>query len=306
MRAVWSELVSMKTSRFIVFILLIGGILGFFLLQADLDDNGRWGLVGAILILAIVWVYLGDGPKQANRQGSQGQPTPIKVKRVEEDSVDIPEVVTKDELDGASLRERKMAKVAASRQAAEEAQITVEPDDDLEEVTVSVEEVHVAGEYVVEASPQSIEDANIAAHIQEKRDRHSRIRARIEERRRDQMAEIRASTAKMWEEHSSGEDLVGLIQSENHGHNILIEPAEAEAGHVYGATLVRVDDSSILKLRVPLDTGFVAVEEERATTATLPLPQGIPSPEDLGLPLPPPPGPSGALAALKDEMASDD
>ncbi|GIR00371.1 MAG: hypothetical protein VXY11_03050 [Candidatus Thermoplasmatota archaeon] len=296
----------MKTSRFIVFILLIGGIIGFFLLQADLDENGRWGLVGANLLLAIIWVYLADGPKPVNRPGSQGTVTPVKVKKIEDVSVDIPEVVTKDELDGASLRERKMAKVAASKQAAEEAQITVEPDDDLEEVTVSVEEVHVADEYVVESSPESIEDANISAHIQEKRDRHSRIRARIEERRRDQMAEIRASTAKMWEEHSSGEDLVGLIQSENHGHNILIEPAEAEAGHVYGATLVRVDESSILKLRVPLDTGFVAVEEERATTATLPLPQGLPTPEELGLPLPPPPGASGALAALKDEMASDD
>lgn len=296
----------MKTSRLIVFILLIGGIIGFFLLQADLDENGRWALVGANLLLAIIWVYLADGPKPAKRPGSQGTVTPVKVKKIEEVSVDIPEVVTKDELDGASLRERKMAKVAASKQAAEEAQITVEPDDDLEEVTVSVEEVHVADEYVVESSPQSIEDANIAAHIQEKRDRHSRIRARIEERRRDQMAEIRASTAKMWEEHSSGEDLVGLIQSENHGHNILVEPAEAEAGHVYGATLVRVDESSILKLRVPLDTGFVAVEEERATTATLPLPQGLPTPEELGLPLPPPPGASGALAALKDEMASDD
>ena len=296
----------MKTSRLIVFILLIGAILGFFLLQADLDENSRWGLVGTILILAIIWVYLGDGPKQVNRFGVQGTATPIKVKKIEEVSVDIPEVVTKDELDGASLRERKLAKVAASKQASEDAQITVEPDDDLEEVTVSIEEVHVAGEYVVEASPQSIEDANIAAHIQEKRDRHSRIRARIEERRRDQMAEIRASTAKMWEEHSSGEDLVGLIQTENHGHNILIEPAEAEAGHVYGATLVRVDESSILKLRVPLDTGFVAVEEERATTATLPLPQGLPTPEELGLPLPPPPGASGALAALKDEMANDD
>ncbi|MGB1475186.1 MAG: hypothetical protein ACPG73_03180 [Candidatus Poseidoniaceae archaeon] len=295
----------MKTSRLIVFILLIGGILGFFLLQADLDENGRWGLVGANLLLAIIWVYLGDGPN-ANKPGPQGTVTPIKVQKIEEVSVDIPEVVTKDELDGASLRERKLAKVAASKQAAEEAQITVEPDDDLEEVSVSVEEVHVAGEYVVESSPQSIEDANIAAHIQEKRDRHSRIRARIEERRRDQMAEIRASTAKMWEEHSSGEDLVGLIQSDNHGHNILIEPAEAEAGHVYGATLVRVDESSILKLRVPLDTGFVAVEEERATTATLPLPQGLPTPEELGLPLPPPPGASGALAALKDEMANDD
>ena len=194
----------MKTSRLIVFILLIGGILGFFLLQADLDENGRWALVGANLLLAIIWVYLGDGPKPSKRPGSEGKITPVKVKKIEEVSVDIPEVVTTDELDGASLRERKMAKVAASKQAEEEAQITVEPDDDLEEVTVSLEEVHVADEYVVESSPQSIEDANIAAHIQEKRDRHSRIRARIEERRRDQMAEIRASTAKMWEEHSSG------------------------------------------------------------------------------------------------------
>ena len=296
----------MKTSRLIVFILLLCGILAFFLMQADLDENGRWGLVGAILLLAIIWVYLGDAPKPVNRGPQRATVATEKSQPSDEASVDIPEVVTKDELDGASLRERKLAKVAASKQAEEESQITVEPDDDLEEVTVSVEEVHVAGEYVVEASPQSIEDADIAAHIQEKRDRHSRIRARIEERRRDQMAEIRASTAKMWEEHSSGEDLVGLIQSENHGHNILIEPANAEAGHVYGATLVRVDESTILKLRVPLDTGYVAVEEERATTATLPLPQGLPSPEELGLPLPPPPGASGALAALKDEMANDD
>ena len=295
----------MKTSRLIVFILLIGGIVAFFLMQADLDENGRWGFVGSILLLAIIWVYLGDGPKPAKRPANQGQARSVQTSQATEVSVDIPEVVTKDEMDGASLRERKMAKVAASKIEEEESQITVEPDDDLEEVSVSIEEVHVASEYVVDVSPQSIEDANIAAHIQDKRDRHSKIRARIEERRRDQMAEIRASTAKMWEEHSSGEDLVGLIQTENHGHNILVEPAEAEAGHVYGATLVRVDDSSILKLRVPLDTGFVAVEEERATTATLPLPQGLPTPEELGLPLPPPPGASGALAALRDEMAED-
>ena len=216
--------------------------------------------------------------------------------------------MTKDDLDGATLRERKMAKVAAAQEADSESEITVEPDDDLEEVAVTVEEVHVADEFIVEASPESIEDANISAHISEKRERHTRIRARIEERRRDQMAEIRASTAKMWEEHSSGEDLVGLIQSENHGHNILIEPANAEAGHVYGATLVRIDESSILKLRVPLDSGFVAVEGEKISTNDLPiLPEGLPSPEELGLPaLPSPPAASGALAALRDEMANDD
>jgi len=296
----------MKSSRLVVFTLLVAGIVTFFMMQTQLDDNSRWAFVGVILLLAIIWVYLGEAP--ANKKPVARNVVTQQVSAVdsEEPSVDIPEVVVNDSMDGASLRERKMAKVAASREEEESNEIVVEPDDDLEEIAVTVEEVHVAGEFVVEVSPQSIEDANIAAHIQEKRDRHSRIRARIEERRRDQMAEIRASTAKMWEEHSSGEDLVGLIQTEDHGHNILIEPANAEAGHVYGASLVRIDESTILKMRVPLDTGFVAVEEDRTTTATLPLPAGLPSPEDLGLPLPPPPGASGALAALKDEMANDD
>ena len=296
----------MKTSRLVVFTLLVAGIVTFFMMQAQLDDNSRWAFVGVILLLAIIWVYLGDAPanKKPAARTVVNQQTSANVSP--EPSVDIPEVVVEDSMDGASLRERKMAKVAASRQEEESNDIVVEPDDDLEEVVVTVEEVHVADEFVVEVSPQSIEDANITAHIQEKRDRHSRIRARIEERRRDQMAEIRASTAKMWEEHSSGEDLVGLIQSDDHGHNILVEPANAEAGHVYGASLVRIDESTILKLRVPLDEGFVAVEEDRTTTATLPLPAGLPSPEELGLPLPLPPGASGALAALKDEMANDD
>ena len=299
----------MKASRLVVMFLLIGNILVFFTMQNQFDENGRWALVATALILAILWVFLGDSPKPNNApKRKRSAAKSDQSEDEEETSVDIPEVVTKDELDGATLRERKMAKVAAAQEADSESQITVEPDDDLEEVAVTVEEVHVADEFIVEASPESIEDANISAHISEKRERHTRIRARIEERRRDQMAEIRASTAKMWEEHSSGEDLVGLIQSENHGHNILIEPANAEAGHVYGATLVRIDESSILKLRVPLDSGFVAVEGEKISTNDLPiLPEGLPSPEELGLPaLPPPPAASGALAALRDEMASDD
>ena len=72
--------------------------------------------------------------------------------------------------------------------------------------------------------------------------------------------------------------------------------------------MVRIDESSILKLRVPLDSGFVAVEGEKISTNDLPiLPEGLPSPEELGLPaLPPQPAASGALAALRDEMANDD
>ncbi len=294
----------MLMSRLVVFILLIVDLGVFFTMQSKFDENSRWALVGAALILAIIWVYLGDAKPTV--QVKKARVVTFESEGDSDSKVDIPEVITKDDMDGASLRERKMAKVMASQSEDEDNMVTIEPDDELEEVEVSIESVHVADEFVVEVSPQSIEDANIAAHINQKMDRHDRIRARIEERRRDQMAEIRASTAKMWEEHSSGEDLVGLIQSENHGHEILIEPTTAEAGHVYGATLVRIDDSKILKLRVPLDSGYVAVESVRSSETAMPLPEGLPSPAELGLPpLPAPPGASGALAALRDEMAED-
>ena len=295
----------MNMSRLVVLFLLVGNIFVFFTMQNDFDENGRWALVGSALLLAIIWVYLGDSaPKE--QPVRKARPVANNVSSNQEESLDIPEIIVSDEMDGASLRERKMAKVAASKHVEDEDMVQIDPDDDLEEIAVTIEEVHVADEYVVEVSPQSIEDANIAAHIQNKKEQHDRIRVRIEERRRGQMAEIRASTAKMWEDHSAGEDLVGLIQSENHGHDILVEPATAEAGHVYGATLVRINDSTILKLRIPLDSGYVAVESSRDNGGNPALPPGVPSPSELGLPvLPPPPGASGALAALRDEMSSD-
>ena len=270
----------MNVSRLVVLLLLVGDIIVFFTMQSDFDENGRWAIVGSILLLAIIWVYLGDSP-QKEQPVRKARPVAASSTSSSEGSVDIPEIVVLDEMDGASLRERKMAKVAASKYVEDEDMVQVDPDDDLEEISVTIEEVHVADEFVVEVSPQSIEDANIAAHIQNKKEQHDRIRVRIEERRRGQMAEIRASTAKMWEEHSAGEDLVGLIQSERHGHEILVEPATAEAGHVYGATLVRINDSTILKLRVPLDSGYVAVESARDNTELPTIPLGVPSPSEL-------------------------
>ncbi|NDF34113.1 MAG: hypothetical protein EB157_06090 [Euryarchaeota archaeon] len=296
----------MKLSRLIVLILLIVDIILFFMLQSEFDENGRWAIVGVALLLAIAWVYL-EEPPQPKKQVRRVQPVKATQQETEEeDEIDIPPAVTEDSMDGATLRERKLAKVLAANQSEDEEVVSIEPDDDLEEVQVTVEEVHVASEYVVESSPQSIEDANIAAHIQDKRERHDRVRARIEERRREQMAEIRASTAKMWEAHSSGEDLLTIVQDPQNTHTILEEPAVAKEGHVYGASLVRIDENTILKLRIPVDTGYVQVESEEETETMPILPPGVPSPDSLGLPpLPPPPGASGALAALRDEMSND-
>lgn len=291
----------MKFSRIITTFILILAVGIFLTMQSQFDENGRWGLVGTIILLAMLWVVQGGNSKPVEKPNRSTKQAVVKP----EVEVDIPEPVVKDELAGASLRERKLAKVQSSQELDLEEE---EEDDGLEEVEVTVEEVHVADEFVVEVSAQSIEDADISSSIRIKSDRTAQIRARIEERRREQMADIRASTAKMWEDHSAGEDLVTLITSENHQHSILEEPEIAKAGHVYGATLVRLNESSILKLRVPLDDGFVAVDEkENSIGMPIPLPEGVPSPSDLGLPfpLPPPPGASGALAALKGEMSED-
>ncbi len=296
----------MNVQRLLTSLLLVLLVLIFFTTgQESLDQNAQWALVGGIVLLGMLWVVLGDKNKKKVVQIPK-----VAVKtEVEEEIDELPEPVVVDELDGATLRERKLAKTKAKEEAEAEIELEVEIDDEegLQEVEVTIEEVHVADEYVVEVSAQSIEDADIAASIRDKNDRHEKIRARIEERRRDQMADIRASTARMWEEHSSGEDLVSLITSADHGHQIMEEPEIAQAGHVYGATLVRIDESKILKLRVPLDDGFLAIDEDNAPSGMpLPLPDGVPSPEDLGLPpLPPPPGASGALAALRDEISED-
>ena len=57
----------MKLSRLVVLILLLGDILVFFMMQSQFDENGRWALVGMALILAIIWVFLGDSPKQKRK-----------------------------------------------------------------------------------------------------------------------------------------------------------------------------------------------------------------------------------------------
>ena len=225
---------------------------------------------------------------------------------LEESSVasDIPDPVVADEnMDGVSLRERKLAKIQAANQQDSESDETSE---ELVEIEVTVENVHTADEYVVEVSPESVEDADIEMTVSNRRVKHQEIRQRIEKRRRNQLAEIRASTVRMWEQHNEGEDIVGLLQNPQHGLNVIDEPQKPEAGHVYGATFIRLDDSTILKLRTPLDSGFEVVEKKQKLPE-LPGLDGMPLPPLPGMELPPPamPNASDALAEMKLQMDED-
>jgi len=290
--------------------LLFLSVLAFYLLTiGSLTEEAKWGFVAAMAVLAFLWVNLAPkpAPRQAPRPQAQAASQPVEVTEpeIEEEDEELPAPVTADSLDGATLRERKLAKIAAA-QAAQEAALADEGED-LVEIEVEIEDVHVADEYVVDVSPESVEDADIELTVNERRERHDAIRERIKRRRRGQMAEIRASTARMWEEHAGGEDLVALLQTPGHGHTVLEEPEHPPPGHVYGATFIRLDEARILKLRLPLDVGFESLQTPAPDVQKLIGPDGKELPPLLGpdgqpLALPPLPAASSALSALREEM----
>ena len=287
----------------------------FYLTSASsLSDDGKWILIGLPFVSASSWVLIGGRPRTPRNHNSVAQDSTEDLvlnddlDEEESSETDIPQPVKQEEsLDGVSLKQRKLAKIKAADAESEGAQQDADGLDEVE-VEVSVENVHQADEYVVEVSPESVEDADIELTVSNRRVQHQVIRERIEKRRRNQLAEIRASTVKMWEQHNEGEDIIGVLQNPDHGQTILEEPLKPQAGHVYGATFIRLDETSILKLRTPLDSGFEEVEK-KVKLPELPGIDGMPLPPlpDGSMPLPPLPNPnaSDALAALKMQMDED-
>ncbi len=281
-------------------------VLVFYLAMAgELAEQEQYATIGVMLVLGFTFIFSGQ-PKFDMPETKQVQsklPTVAKETETSESEVEESDSVVEAPLpDKMTLKERKAAKIRAAQDAQRAAMATTSDKIEVELPIVTVEAVHVADEYVVEVSPESVEEADIQATVAERASRHSEIRQRIETRRRSQMADIRASSARMWEEHAVREDLVEILQEEGHGLAVLDEPAQPEAGHIYGATFIRIDDQRVLKYRSPLDSGFEAVitTEKVLENDPLELPPLIGAD---GNPLPLPlPGPSGALAALKEEM----
>ena len=281
-------------------------VLVFYLAMAgELAEQEQYAAIGVMLVLGFTFIFSGqpkfDMPEA--KQVQSKQPTVETETDASGDEAEETDSVVEAPLpDKMTLKERKAAKIRAAQEAQRAAMATTSDKIEVELPVVTVEAVHVADEYVVEVSPESVEEADIQATVAERASRHSEIRQRIEARRRSQMADIRASSARMWEEHAVREDLVELLQKEGHGLAVFDEPAQPEAGHIYGATFIRIDDQRILKYRSPLDSGFEAVitTEKVLENDPLELPPLI-GPDGNPLPLPLP-GPSGALAALKEEM----
>ncbi len=292
-------------------------VAGYYLLKAgELTDSEKWISIAIILVFSLAWIMMGSKKPVARIQKAIVTPesSPESQETEQESEFDIPEPVTDDELDGATLKERKIAKIQAAEDEKEALLLAVsqegeENQETIVEVTLEMEDIHVADEFVVEVSPESVENADIESSISNRRIKHDQIRQKIELRRRGQLADIRASTARMWEEQTAGEDLVTLLQTPGHGQSVLVSPEHPESGHIYGATFIRIDETQILKLRTALDDGFEKVQvQKQPELPELLGPDGNPLPPLIGLDgaplsLPPiVPTASDALAKMKEEM----
>ena len=281
-------------------------VLVFYLAMAgELAEQEQYATIGVMLVLGFTFIFSGQ-PKfvmpEAKQVQSKESAVATETATSEAQAEDSEQIVEAPLPDKMTLKERKAAKIRSAQEAQRAAMATTNDKIEVELPVVTVEAIHVADEYVVEVSPESVEEADIQATVAERASRHSEIRQRIEARRRSQMADIRASSARMWEEHVVREDLVEILQKEGHGLAVLDEPAQPEAGHIYGATFIRIDDQRVLKYRSPLDSGFEAVITTEKVLEKDPL-ELPPLMDSDGNPLPLPlPGPSGALAALKEEM----
>ena len=144
---------------------------------------------------------------------------------------------------------------------------------------------NVAQRLVVARDAQSEMESEIETYVEERRVKRAEIRGRIERRRRMALAERRAAKVRMWTELEDGEDLGALLNRADHGLTVIDEPENPDDSAPLGVSYVRIDESRIIKLRIPL-----SVPEKQDETPTNPLPQ-MPEVGEM----PPMPPPSGDL-----------
>ena len=153
--------------------------------------------------------------------------------------------------------------------------------------TVAGDGEDVAQRLVVSRDAQSQMETEIEGYVEQQREKRAVIRGKIDRRRRMALAERKAAKVRMWTELEDGEDLGALLNQVDHGLTVIEEDESPDDSSPLGVSYVRIDESRILKIRVPLKipekTVSKPVEELPDIEDMPPPPTGLP-------PMPPPPG----------------
>ena len=127
--------------------------------------------------------------------------------------------------------------------------------------TVAGDGENVAQRLVVSRDAQSQMETEIEGYVEQQREKRAVIRGKIDRRRRMALAERKAAKVRMWTELEDGEDLGALLNQVDHGLTVIDEDESPDDSSPLGVSYVRIDESRILKIRVPLKIPEKAVSK---------------------------------------------
>ena len=151
------------------------------------------------------------------------------------------------------------------------------------------ESPRIAKKYAVSSDAQIEFEDEVESYVENRRERRSEIRDRIERERRKALAPMRTRRLREWAEREDGEGLEEILLNSNHGLKVLEYDYPKVASTITGSTYVRLDDHRIVKINreIPFEPA------SGRAVATDPESSGGQEVADNNSNLPPPPPPSG-------------
>lgn len=246
-------------------------------------------IAGAVVLLLLVALLIFTGSK--DHPNSMESPDSKLIDSIDDVELPPPILSAEESQEGGSrniTRSRGRSTNLPEMPMPEPVQQTPIVDDDepeLIEATSGVAERYVAG-----SDPESIVEMEIENFLSAKRQQKIEITERIRRNKRIELSKRAAAEAAKWTELEDGEDIGSLLKESDHGQKILIEPENPSSSAPQGISYVRIDESRVMKVRVPLDVprGESSEKVEDSVLQELSLP-----PPMQDFPQPPGQGPSG-------------
>ena len=282
------------------------GIPTFLVLQGEASQMTQ--IAGGSILLALIAILMFSGRSPVLKPPRKKDIVTVEKPR---DEIELPAPVL--EIEGASERREEKFQRSRGRVAQPVAQPmppppempmppAVETASDGEALPPQVKMMpddgsQVATRFVAESDPQIDEESEVEAFVGDRRLKRAEIRSKIERKRRMDMASRRAAKVGMWSAVEDGEDIAALLKDPNHGLTVLDEPESADSSKPQGVSYVRIDESRVLKIRVPLELPekkqAAPPAPEIPETSLPPLPDDMPPPPGMP-PMPPPVTPDDA------------
>ena len=152
----------------------------------------------------------------------------------------------------------------------------------------------IAKKYAVSSDVQMEFEDEVEQFVENRRERRTEIKERISRQRRISLASMRNKRLREWASTEDGEGLHELIESTQHGLQILEYSDDRQVDGPMGSTLVRIDDRRVLRITrgIAFHSSKSGTDEEKTQDDVEdenPSPDSNMPPPPPDMPPPPPP-----------------